>query len=371
LHKKGGIRLKELRAVDLFAGAGGLSEGLIQAHFKVIIANEKQKDAAATYRKNHPHTNMIEGDIVEIGDTKIIPAIKDEIKENGEIDLIAAGPPCQGFSLAGRRNINDKRNSLFKELVKIVHETKPRFFLMENVKGILSMDQGRVIRAIEKAFQEKEGYAVQHYVLDAAWFGVPQHRERVFILGRKDGVKPISPIDINNLPTDFVTVGEAISDLDFLEAGQTSNEYLKAAESNYQKQMREGCGRYDLHNHEAPNHSKQVIMRFAQFKEGQTMKEIPDGWQTKKRNVFRFEKNKPCWTLTTLPDDYIHYSQNRIPTVREFARLQSFPDHYIFNGKKCTGGLQRRVDVPQYSQVGNAVPPLLAKGVGLCIKSQL
>jgi DNA (cytosine-5)-methyltransferase 1 len=314
---------------------------------------------------------MIEGDIVEIGDSKIIPAIKEEKEKNGEIDLIAAGPPCQGFSLAGRRDINDKRNSLFKELVKIVHEIKPRFFLMENVKGILSMDGGRVITAIETAFQGKGEYAVKHYVLNAVWFGVPQYRERVFILGRKDGIIPLPPVDVDNPPTEVTTVGEAISDLDFLEAGQESTTYLKPPESQYQVEMRKNCSLHDLRNHEAPRHTKIVIDRFSQFKEGQTMKDIPEKWQTKKRNVFRFDRNRPSWTLTTLPDDYIHYSRNRIPTVREFARIQSFPDHYVFNGKKSTGGLKRRVDVPQYSQVGNAVPPLLAKGVGLCIKKQL
>jgi DNA (cytosine-5)-methyltransferase 1 len=356
--------MKRRTAVDLFAGAGGLSEGLREAGFHVLVANEKQQDAVLTYKKNHPETKMIPGDITEIGDSELIPAIK------GDIDLVAGGPPCQGFSLAGRRNINDKRNSLFKELVKIIREVQPKFFLMENVKGILSMDEGKVINAIQNAFSA-EGYKVKTFVLNAVWFGVPQVRERVFILGKKNGTEPLPPHEYFNPPKDFVSVGEAISDLDFLEAGESSTVYEKEPESKYQTLMRGKTGKNDLRNHEAARHTKQVIDRFSVFKEGQTMSDIPLDCRTKKRNVFRFDSKRPAWTLTTLPDDYIHYSRNRIPTVREYARLQSFPDHYIFYGKKSTGGLNRRVDVPQYSQVGNAVPPLLAKKVGECIIGQL
>lgn len=352
-----------LKAVDLFAGAGGLSEGLREAGFRVVLANEKQKDAVLTYKKNHPETKVIEGDIVEIGDSEIIPSIQKE----GNIDLIVAGPPYQGFSMAGRRNINDKRNSLFKELVKIVHVITPRFFLMENVRGLLSMDNGKAIDAIETAFKI-EGYGVQTCILNSVWFGVPQSRERVFILGRKDGVTPYPP---SNPQNGFVTVEDAISDLDFLDVGQASTTYEKDPESEYQRMMRAKTERDSLRNHEAPQHTKRVMERFSQFKEGQTMKDIPHEWRTRKMIVYRFDRKKPSRTLTTLPDDFIHYSRNRIPTVREYARIQSFPDHYIFFGPKSTGGLRRRVDVPQYSQVGNAVPPLLAKAVGMCIAKQL
>ena len=352
---------REIKAVDLFAGAGGLSEGLREAGFRIVLANEKQGDAVLTYRKNHPDTRMIEGDITEVGDSEVIPAIK------GDIDLIAAGPPCQGFSMAGRRNIDDRRNSLFKELVKIVREINPKFFLMENVKGILSMDGGSVIGAIENAFRSN-GYIVEKYVLNSVDFGVPQYRERVFIIGRNDGITPIPPVALSSR---IVTVGEAISDLDFLDVGESSTIYEKEPESNYQRTMREKTSKNDLRNHDAPRHTKHVTERFSKFKEGQTMKDIPEEWRTKKRNVYRFDRNKPSWTLTTLPDDYIHYSRNRIPTVREYARIQSFPDHYVFYGKKSTGGLRRRTDVPQYSQAGNAIPPLLAKAVGRCIREQL
>ncbi len=355
---------RRLAAVDLFAGAGGLSEGLREAGFDIVLANERQWDAALTYRRNHPETRMIEGDIVQVGDSEVIPAAK------GEIDLIAAGPPCQGFSMAGRRDINDKRNSLFKELVKIVKEVQPKFFLMENVKGILSMDGGRVIDAIEAAFR-KEQYSVKTCVLNSVWFGVPQYRERVFILGRKDGKAPTPPIEPEKSSAAFVTVKDAISDLDFLDYGESSTVYKKEPESHYQKAMREKTGKFDLRNHEAPNHTKKVRDRFAQFKEGQTMQDIPEEWRTKKMVVYRFDSKRPSRTLTTLPDDYIHYSRNRIPTVREYARIQSFPDHYIFYGNKSTGGLRRRTDVPQYSQVGNAVPPLLAKAVGMSVRKQL
>lgn len=347
-------------AIDLFSGAGGLSEGLREAEFNVVLANEKQKDAVETYKKNHPTTKMIEGDIVNLGD-EIISSV------NEEIDLIAAGPPCQGFSMAGRRNIDDKRNSLFKQLVFIVGEINPRFFLMENVKGILSMDNGRVINAIEKAFQSK-GYTVKKYVLNSVNFGVPQCRERVFILGRNDGKTPLAP-DTQKSPVQ--TVGDAISDLDFLDSGESSTIYEKDPETEYQKMMREKTAKNELRNHEAAKHSKKVKMRFSKFKQGQTMKDIPEDWRTKKLMVYRLDENVPSRTLTTLPDDYIHYSLDRILTVREYARIQSFPDHYVFYGPKSTGGLRRRIDVPQYSQVGNAVPCLMAKEVAKTIKMQL
>jgi DNA (cytosine-5)-methyltransferase 1 len=351
----------ELKAVDLFAGAGGLSEGLKEAGFHVVLANEKQKDAVLTYKMNHPETKIIEGDILEVGESEIIPSIK------GEIDLIAGGPPCQGFSLAGRRNLNDKRNVLFKELLKIVSEVRPKVFLMENVKGLLSMDDGKIIKSIENSFR-CEGYNVKTFVLNAAWFGVPQYRERVFIIGGKDG---ITPSELQIPYSKEVSVGEAISDLDFLGNGESSEVYKKAPESFYQIAMRKNVSKSSLKNHEATKHDKKVVERFSQFKENQTMREIPREWQTKKLMVYRFDRKKPSRTLTTLPEDFIHYSRNRIPTVREFARIQSFPDHYIFYGPKSTGGLRRRKDVPQYSQVGNAVPPLLAKAVGLYIKKQL
>ncbi len=350
----------KLKAVDLFAGAGGLSKGLEEAGFQIVLANEKNKDAVVTYRMNHPETKVIGGDILEVG-AEILSSIK------GEIDLVAAGPPCQGFSLAGRRNIDDKRNSLFKEIVKILHEVRPKFFFMENVKGLLSIDDGNVVSAIENAFR-LEGYAVQTYVLNSVWFGVPQYRERVFIMGRRDGVTPLAP---NNPQTPEVSVEDAISDLDFLEDGESSTTYQKDPESVYQIKMRGKTGKNELRNHEATKHAHKVMERFSQFQQGQTMTDIPTTWRTKKLIIYRFESGKPSRTLTTLPEDFIHYSKNRVPTVREFARIQSFPDNYIFYGPKSTGGLRRRIDVPQYSQVGNAVPPLLGKAVGDCIRNQL
>jgi len=350
-----------LTAVDLFCGAGGLSEGLREAGFNVTVANEIQKDAALTFEKNHPDTKLITGDIRSISKSEIIPAIR------GDVDLIAAGPPCQGFSMAGRRDINDPRNQLFKELVHVVEEVRPKFFVMENVLGLLSMDNGGVVSAIKKEFT-RIGYCVKHFTLNAVDYGVPQFRERVFIIGRIDGNEPRVP---ERTVAKQVTTGEAISDLDFLDSGETSTMYQKQPESLYQILMRGQVEYFDLRNHEAARHTKKVRERFSLFKQGDTMNKIPEEWRTKKLIVYRMEKDRPMRTVTTLPDDFIHYSRNRILTVREYARLQSFPDHYVFYGPKSTGGLRRRVDVPQYSQVGNAVPCLLAKAVGECIKNQI
>jgi DNA (cytosine-5)-methyltransferase 1 len=352
-----------LTAIDLFAGAGGLSEGLREAGFTISVANEINKDAVKTYEKNHPDTKMIQGDITKIAESEIISSIK------GDIDLVAAGPPCQGFSLAGKRDINDPRNSLFKELVKVVKEVQPKFFLMENVTGIKTMDEGKVLPAIESAFRGLN-YGVYAYTLNAMYFGVPQDRERVFILGRRDGKHPKAP-EMYNTNNKIVTVEQAISDLDFLNSGESSRVYKKEPESEYQKLMRRNVGVNDLKNHEAPKHTRKILDRFSLFKEGQSIQDLPTEWQTKKKVQYRIERNKPMRTITTLPDDFIHYSKNRILTVRENARFQSFPDNYVFYGKKSTGGKKRRHEVPQYTQVGNAVPCLLAKAVGERIRAQL
>lgn len=352
---------RSLIAIDLFAGAGGLSEGLRQAGFEIKIANEIQKDAALTYQRNHPNTKLILGDITEINESILIPSIK------WDVDLISAGPPCQGFSMAGRRDINDPRNQLFKELVRIVDKVRPKFILMENVTGLLSMDGGRVITVIENAFRDV-GYKVETYTLNAVDYGVPQFRERVFILGRINGIVPLPPAPSTG---NIVTTGDAISDLDFLDSGERSTIYEKSPETDYQERMREKVGREQLRNHEAPKHTRKVRERFSLFEEGDSMKDIPPEWRTKKLIVYRMARDRPMRTLLTLPDDFIHYSKDRILTVREYARLQSFPDHYVFYGPKSTGGLRRRVDVPQYSQVGNAVPCMLAQAVGESIKAQL
>ena len=349
---------KEYIACDFFSGAGGLSEGLKDAGIKVAVANEINKHAAMTYNFNHPNTFLFQKDIREIKSREVI-----DITGN-DIFLVAGGPPCQGVSLAGRRDINDSRNSLFREFAMVVGKLEPRFFLMENVVGLLSMNKGRLIESIEKLFNEI-GYNVSKRVFNSVDFGVPQNRRRLFLFGsRKD------KDDINSMhakKTEIITTWDAISDLDFLKSGEFTQNYMKPPLTNYQKEMRKNSK--VLYNHKAPKHNKSTMRRFSMLREGQSIKDLPQHIRIKKRVMYKLRKSEPSRTITTLPDDYVHYNQNRILTVREMSRLQSFKDSYVFFGPKSTGGLKRKIDCPQYTQVGNAVPPFMGKGISEWILS--
>lgn len=345
-------------AIDLFAGCGGLSLGLSQAGFNILYANEINKDASDTYKENlvkkRKHKTFV--DVRDVS-TVLTSEIK-TLTGNKKIHLVAGGPPCQGFSMAGRRDIDDPRNKLFKEMLRIVKEIDPPLFLMENVKGILSMGGGSVIKTIREAYTDL-GYDVKIEILKASSYGVPQERERVFIIGTKIGNGVLHPAPDTEKP---VTVEEAIGDLSFLNANESSTIYKLTAKTEYQKTMR--GNNTILHNHESSNHSEKVLSRFSSLKQGETTKDLPSDKKTKKIVLVRMSANKPSNTITTMPDDYIHYEKNRTLTVREMARLQSFPDGFVFLGKRTTGGKRRRTDIPQYSQIGNAVAPILAKKVG-------
>jgi len=345
-------------AIDLFAGCGGITEGLKQAGFSVVVANEIQHHAAMTYAFNHPETKVLEKDIRNV-----------EIAEIMDIAgsfpfLVAGGPPCQGFSMAGRRNPRDPRNELPAQFVKMIQGLEPKFFLMENVPGMLSMDKGRIMEGLQKSFEEA-GYFVTKRIFNAADFGIPQLRKRVFIFGCKRGNHDINSMKYAKMKTP--NIEEAIGDLDFLGPGEKSARYLCQPKTPYQTKMRNGTNQ--LFNHDAPKHSATVVTRFSKLKPGQTQKDLKASFRTKKMVLYRFRREDIARTITTLPEDFVHYSQPRILTVREFARLQSFQDSYIFFGPKATGGLGRKKDCPQYSQVANAVPPLLMREVGKWITS--
>jgi len=347
-------------AIDLFAGAGGLSEGLTQAGFKVAVANEKDPWAAKTYLANHPETTLLTEDIRKIDAEQILTLI------NQKPLLVAGGPPCQGFSMAGRRRNFDERNHLIFEFAKKVKQIRPTFFLIENVTGLLSYKEGRVIEEIE-ALLTSEGYCVSKRILNASDFGVPQARNRLFIFGSL-----VPDVDINewDIPkTKTPSIKDAISDLTFLKNGQNSNEYVKKPSSAYQCLMR--GNNIDLHNHQASLHNQKTLKRYSLIRANYTFAKIPAYLKTKKRNLRRLHPNQPANTITTIPDDYIHYALDRTLTVRECARLQSFPDHYVFLGGRTTGGRRRIMECPQYTQVGNAVPPLLAKAIGEWILSKI
>lgn len=330
-----------------------MSIGLEKAGFKVIYANEINQDAAATYSHNFPQVYLENKDIRDVNLSRLNFKLNQPV-----LSLIAAGVPCQGFSTAGKRNPRDPRNHLYKEVLRFVMKFKPEFVVIENVVGMLYAAKGQFVKRIESRLVEM-GYIVHHRVLSAASYGVPQRRKRLFIIG---GLRDLPP----NLffPRPFRTrlsVSQALSDLSFLGVGVRADEYRRPPRSAYQKLMR---AKSDvLSNHESPNHSRRIQRMFASVPPGVNARTVFGRNYSGKRVRVKLHPRKRSNTLTTLPEDVIHYSQNRILTVREMARLQSFPDRFVFLGPRTTGGRQRKYSCPQYTQVGNAVPPLLAGAV--------
>ena len=367
-----------LTMIDLFAGAGGLSEGLSEAGFHSLFASEIMPVYAATYQKNHPSARVLTADIRSIDANQI----REELGiERGELDLLAGGPPCQGFSInAPVRSVLDQRNHLFKEYLRFVDAFAPRAILIENVPGLVSFEHGATLHAILNALAEL-GYGADVRILGAAYYGVPQMRWRTIILGLRGKNLPSlafpeplyhAPVKPNftttfdgqllvKLPSPeasakFTTVQEAIGDLPPLKCGERGAEVKE-------------------YIHEAPRLSKENQERLKYIKPGGNWTDIPDellpkGMKRARKSdhTKRYGRVTPdglASTILTKCDPhwgaYFHYNQDRSFTVREAARLQSFPDHFIFTGTQGQ----------QFAQVGNAVPPLLAEAVGLALKSIL
>lgn len=387
-----------LTFIDLFAGAGGLSEGLSEAGFHSLFSSEIIPTYAHTYKLNHPSTTVVTADIQTLNADKV----RDDLKiERGELDLIAGGPPCQGFSInAPVRSTLDQRNHLFKEYLRFVDAFAPRAILIENVPGLVSFEHGATLHAILDALADL-GYGADVRILGAAYYGVPQMRWRTIILGLrgKDLPQMAFPEPIYHAPihpnfattfdghslvkrpqpcasANFVTVQEAIGDLPPLKCGEQGDavkEYACSPVYNFQKRAR--VGSIGVTNHEAPKLSKINLQRLQYIKPGGNWTDIPnellpEGMQRARRSdhTKRYGRVSPdglASTILTKCDPhwgaYFHYDQDRSFTVREAARIQSFPDHYIFTGNQ----------LQQFAQVGNAVPPILAESVGLAIKSIL
>ncbi len=369
----------KLSCVDLFAGAGGFSLGFKQAGFDVKAAVDRSEDALKTYAHNQREVQTIQADLQDVNAGKLSRKFD---FSTGEIDVLIGGPPCKGFSTAGRRDPSDPKNSLVANYINLISEISPEAVVMENVTGILTLEDGFFKEQIIEALKS-EGYHVpeEPYVLNAANYGVPQQRERVFFLASKQGVvdRPSPTHSDPSLNTEespettdkeWVTIEDAIDDLSYLTYGEESEEYRLRPISEYQREMRKGADN-SLYNHKATNHSKKVRQRFSHLNPGQTGKDLPEDQQTKKHSLQRWHHLQTAPTVTTLPDDFIHHEKDRIPTVRELARIQSFPDDFEFKGSRTTGGKRRRETVPQYSQVGNAVPPKLAKAVARSVRDHL
>ncbi len=435
-------------AIDLFCGAGGCSEGLIQAGFHILFSSDISDMVEKTYTHRHEQLGLIQGKNTwfERSDIRNLTGdiIKERIsnleifqdKEFPEIDLMIGGPSCQGFSRAGKRDKSDPRNMLFGEYVRVIKEVRPKYIVLENVEGFIDMQfmgykgitgieypDGSVTPFILRNELNEIGYdTLEPQILNAADYGVPQRRNRIIFMGYKRGlIPPVYPEPTT--PNNHITLKAAISDL-IVDSSKKNAIFLKMS------QFQEDCinGRTPSLtdgkpikqtsplNSELSSMTDVVRERFSLFTQGESgtylKKRIMEkgidiskkpalinlccdafGMEknqvislfkhhkasidqievllTKKNIRQRWDENQPSATVVTIADDYINPWEDRTFTVREMARCQSFDDSFEFLGKRTTGGLKRRVEIPQYTQVGNAVPPLLAKAVALEIKKVL
>ncbi len=342
-----------LNIVDLFCGCGGLSYGFELAGFKTLLGIDHDKAAIETFKLNHSDAKVICQDIRDITNEQILH------KLNGKkVDAVIGGPPCQGLSLSGPRKLEDPRNQLYLSFIRVVNLLKPKYVLIENVPGLISLFGGKIKDDIVQSLEDL-GYTVNFKILRASDYGVPQHRRRVFFVGMLNGntfkFPSITHSDIEHLTLKkMVSTYEALHDLPILDdiLGEQIQDYPQNSSNEYQKLMRQGSKK--IYNHIAAKHSERVIETIKLVPAGKNYKSLPN--ELKKSRNFnvawtRFPDNSPSPTIDTGHRHHFHYSANRVPTVRECARLQSFPDRFIFIGNKTE----------QFRQVGNAVPPLLAK----------
>jgi DNA (cytosine-5)-methyltransferase 1 len=368
---------KQPTVIDLFAGAGGLTEGLRKAGFKSVLANEYDDMAGFTFKTNHPSIPLVIKDVKDLSVEEVLDITKIKV---GELSLISGGPPCQGFSLAGPRFNDDPRNKIFKEFVRLVSGLRPEIFLFENVSGIMSMSGGSVLKAIIAEFTSI-GYRCEYKLLSAADYGVPQARPRFILIGNRGGGNIGFPepthgnVDANHdlFTSDLkphVTVWDALSDLPLIFQGEGEEEVAHDCvyQNEYQKERRGDRKPGALFNHRATRHGDLIVQRYAAIPEGGDNSQVPRELRTKKINVFKLDSQKPSRTVTcNHRTDLLHPKVPRGTTVREAARLQSFDDDYQF-----FGNLTRKAKwVTQDDQVGNAVPPLLAKALGEHIKRKM
>jgi len=339
--------VSKFTVIDLFSGAGGLSKGFLDASFDVLLGVDNDKAALSTFELNHNGAKALS---LDLSDRKVFKDIE-SIIGNRKLDVIVAGPPCQGFSLSGPRNFDDERNKLYLAVIKTVKTFKPKAFIIENVPGMATLYNGEIKNEILKRFK-KMGYNISCKILCAADYGVPQMRRRLIFMGvRKDVGEPHFPVPIYD-EKNYITCRDAISDLPSRESelGENTDIYNDFPKTKYQIKMRGKCK--VLSNHVGTNHTTLVKETIALVPEGGNYKDLPEGWgESRKFNEAwtRYDGNKPSKTIDTGHRNHFHYKYNRVPTVRENARLQSFPDDFVFLGTKTQ----------QYRQVGNAVPPLL------------
>jgi len=342
-----------MKIVDLFCGAGGLSLGFEKAGFKPVLAIDFWNRAILTYNHNHKNKVGISIDIRDVDKSFLTKKLGSDFTN---IDGVIGGPPCQGFSIAGQRIIDDERNVLYRDYFQIVEILNPKFFVIENVTGILSMAGGVIKNDINER-AEKLGYNITEKILNAAQHGVPQYRKRVFFIAiRKDF--DISKFSFPEISNKEISIFEALSDLPLLEEGNNPYDYIKEPQNSYQQKMRVNSD--SIKNHVLAKHTQMIKNIISLVKEGEGLNSLPLEHRVGRNYTSllrRMDRNKPSFTIDTGHRTYFHFCENRIPSVREAARLQSFPDYFEF-----LGGRQ-----DQYKQVGNAVPPILAEKIAICI----
>jgi DNA (cytosine-5)-methyltransferase 1 len=399
------------RFIDLFAGCGGLSLGLTNAGWTGVFAVEKNADAFSTLKYNLCGIGKRKFEwpewlpCKELATSDLLNDYREELESlQGKIDLIAGGPPCQGFSFAGRRNPDDPRNQLMDEYIAIVDIVRPKFLLFENVKGFTAAFKNSDRLPHAAVIKEKleslswGGYEVSCRLVNASIFGVPQPRARFILLAIRQDAQaefrnsvafdPFENLEISaenfrkvrKLYQSEITASEAISDLEVGNSrlidcmdtpGFKQIDYVQPDQPTaFQALMRRGCKQSTKPNSlRLPKHKPATIERFQDVlgtcEKGKSLSaQHRARYVTKKQCFTPLHPDQLSKTITTLPDDLLHYSEPRILTVRENARLQSFPDWFAFQGKYTTGGARRREECPRYTQVGNAVPPLMAEALG-------
>lgn len=420
-------KTKQLTFVDLFAGCGGLSLGLELAGWYPVFVNELNHDALSTYLRNRSHLGsalknkfhnnnikeLVEDDGAKLAD--LISGLKSEQGvdvQKGELDLVVGGPPCQGFSGIGHRrsySVHKKQlpsNHLYQDMVFVISKLRPRMFLFENVRGLLAArwdangEKGQVWKTIRREFEQIEGYRIQWKLVYAKDYGVPQNRPRVLMVGvrldtgirvdwdAEDAVMAgLLPEAVGGAPDLVDLLGDLV--VDPVPYGGVTTHYPRMASTEIQEQLRQApprgipsLGPNQVSEQEYSNHSPGIRKKFAYMLKHKGR--IPQAMQTKK---FAQRVLKPRWgpagptiTAASLADDYVHFALPRSLTVREWARLQMFPDWYQFSGKRTTGGIRRAGnpragifdrEVPKYTQIGNAVPVGLARAVGQHFKKLL
>lgn len=322
----------KLKYIDLFSGAGGFSLGFDNKGFQNVFSVDIEPSFCETYKHNFSNHQLIEKDICDLSDSEI-----KYLKAFDEIDVVIGGPPCQGFSIAGnigRKFVDDPRNRLFKEFVRVVKVIKPKFFVMENVARLYTHNKGETRNEIIKDF-EKLGYNVDCKILNSADYGVPQVRKRVIFIGTSTNQKiEFPPKEVST----YISVKEALSKYPKLESGEESS----------------------VPNHIAMSHSEQMLNKMSYVSDGGDRNEIPVKIRPTSgdvRKYIKYASNKPSVCVTGDMRKIFHYEQNRALTVRELAKLQSFPDNFIFKGNR----------ISQQQQVGNSVPPKMAEAIAKVI----